>query len=94
MPGKIKGIYKDFKSITQIFVVKEREMEIGQPTDVIHVAHIGVDHFSTVAPTWMNGSNKTTNSTDSTRLSHHTTLSTRSSQGTFSKQYSNLSRIG
>ncbi|KAK8974104.1 hypothetical protein V6N11_064592 [Hibiscus sabdariffa] len=29
-------------------------MEIGEPTDVIHVAHIGVDHSSTVAPSWMN----------------------------------------
>ncbi|KAK8496649.1 hypothetical protein V6N12_063909 [Hibiscus sabdariffa] len=27
-------------------------MEIGQPTDVIHVSHIGGDHFSTISPRW------------------------------------------
>ncbi|KAK8629460.1 hypothetical protein V6N13_078301 [Hibiscus sabdariffa] len=87
MAGKIKGIYKGFKSISQIFVVKERKMEIGQPTDVIHVAHIGVDHSSTVAPTWMNefkiGPDKTTKSSDDAEVSHPTALSTRSSQGTY-----------
>ncbi|GMI72753.1 hypothetical protein HRI_000944600 [Hibiscus trionum] len=84
MAGKIKGIYKGFKSISQIFVVKEREMEIGQPTDVIHVAHIGGDHSSTIAPSWMNGfkigPNKTTKSSNNTMVSHPTALSTRSSQ--------------
>ncbi|XP_039060059.1 CRIB domain-containing protein RIC10-like [Hibiscus syriacus] len=54
MAGKIKGIYKGFKCISQIFAVKEREMEIGHPTDVKHVAHIGLDHSSAVAPSWMN----------------------------------------
>lgn len=53
---KIKGIYKSFKCISQIFVMtKERhEMEIGYPTDVKHVAHIGWDSHSTNAPSWMN----------------------------------------
>ncbi|CAK7351035.1 unnamed protein product [Dovyalis caffra] len=54
MATKIKGIYKGFKYISQIFVVKEREMEIGYPTDVKHVAHIGWDSPSGSAPSWMN----------------------------------------
>ncbi|XP_043690142.1 CRIB domain-containing protein RIC10 [Telopea speciosissima] len=55
MATKIKGIYKGFKYISQIFVVKEEhEMEIGYPTDVKHVAHIGWDNQSSNAPTWMN----------------------------------------
>ncbi|CAN4078312.1 unnamed protein product [Withania somnifera] len=35
-------------------VVKEREIEIGYPTDVKHVAHIGWDGQSGNAPSWMN----------------------------------------
>ncbi|GMP72894.1 hypothetical protein CsSME_00030783 [Camellia sinensis var. sinensis] len=54
MATKIKGLYKGFKYISQIFVVKEREMEIGYPTDVKHVAHIGWDGPSGSAPSWMN----------------------------------------
>ncbi|KAL5840499.1 hypothetical protein ACOSQ4_013107 [Xanthoceras sorbifolium] len=54
MATKMKGIYKSFKYISQIFVVKEREMEIGYPTDVKHVAHIGWDGQSGSAPSWMN----------------------------------------
>ncbi|XP_022140195.1 CRIB domain-containing protein RIC10-like [Momordica charantia] len=54
MSNKLKGIYKSFKYISQIFVVKEREMEIGYPTDVKHVAHIGWDGPSGTAPSWMN----------------------------------------
>ncbi|MFQ6664522.1 hypothetical protein Gotur_031604 [Gossypium turneri] len=53
----IKGICKGFKYISNIFarvivvvVVKEREMEIGNPTDVKHVAHIGLDSSSDTAP--------------------------------------------
>ncbi|KAF8391498.1 hypothetical protein HHK36_023803 [Tetracentron sinense] len=37
-----------------LVVVKEREMEIGYPTDVKHVAHIGWDSHSANAPSWMN----------------------------------------
>ncbi|KAL1317036.1 hypothetical protein HN51_069152 [Arachis hypogaea] len=55
MGSAMKGIYKFF---TGIFVVKEREvemeMEIGQPTDVKHVAHIGWDGPSESGPSWMN----------------------------------------
>ncbi|PPR99560.1 hypothetical protein GOBAR_AA21126 [Gossypium barbadense] len=54
MVTKMKGIYKSFKFISQIFVVKEREMEIGYPTDVKHVTHIGWDGSSGTAPSWMN----------------------------------------
>ncbi|KAF5742189.1 hypothetical protein HS088_TW09G00231 [Tripterygium wilfordii] len=57
MATKIKGIYKGFKFISQIFVVKDREMEIGYPTDVKHVAHIGWDGPSGSAPSWMNDFN-------------------------------------
>ncbi|KAL3519513.1 hypothetical protein ACH5RR_017662 [Cinchona calisaya] len=54
MGTKMKGICKGFnKYISQIFVVKEREMEIGYPTDVKHVAHIGWDGHSGTAPSWM-----------------------------------------
>ncbi|XP_042061344.1 CRIB domain-containing protein RIC10-like isoform X2 [Salvia splendens] len=54
MGTKMKGIYKGVKySITQMFV-KEPELEIGDPTDVKHVAHIGMDGSSGNAPSWMN----------------------------------------
>ncbi|XP_052620445.1 CRIB domain-containing protein RIC9 isoform X3 [Lactuca sativa] len=35
-------------------IMKEREMEIGYPTDVKHAAHIGWDGSSSSAPSWMN----------------------------------------
>ncbi|GJS13372.1 RNA-directed DNA polymerase, eukaryota [Tanacetum coccineum] len=54
MGTKIKGVFKGFKFISNIFVIKEREMEIGYPTDVKHVAHIGWDGSSGSAPAWMN----------------------------------------
>ena len=40
-----------------VVVVKEREMEIGFPTDVKHVAHIGWDGPSDNAPSWVRGLN-------------------------------------
>lgn len=38
-----------------IVVVKDRDMEIGYPTDVKHVAHIGLDNSSpsASAPSWV-----------------------------------------
>ncbi|XP_047964344.1 CRIB domain-containing protein RIC10-like isoform X1 [Salvia hispanica] len=55
MGTKMKGIYKGVKyGITNMFAVKEPEMEIGGPTDVKHVAHIGMDGSSGNAPSWMN----------------------------------------
>ncbi|KAK6932348.1 CRIB domain [Dillenia turbinata] len=53
MATKMKGMFKSFKYISNIFVVKEREMEIGYPTDVKHVAHIGWDGHSGTSPSWM-----------------------------------------
>ncbi|CAM0911069.1 unnamed protein product [Alopecurus aequalis] len=59
MAYKMKGVFKGLKIISQIFVVKEQEMEIGYPTDVKHVAHIGWDSPTGSAatspnPSWMN----------------------------------------
>ncbi|KAH9614003.1 hypothetical protein KSS87_004766 [Heliosperma pusillum] len=53
---KIKGICKgSFKYISHLFVVKEpRELEIGLPTDVKHVAHIGWNTPDSTSPSWMN----------------------------------------
>ncbi|KAG0485310.1 hypothetical protein HPP92_009186 [Vanilla planifolia] len=48
----MRGIFKGFKFIAQIFVYKEPEMEIGYPTDVKHVAHIGYSNSANV-PSWM-----------------------------------------
>lgn len=49
---KMKGIFKGFKFISQIFVFKGHEMVIGYPTDVKHVAHIGFSSSSSI-PSWM-----------------------------------------
>ncbi|WJZ90700.1 hypothetical protein VitviT2T_009828 [Vitis vinifera] len=44
MSTKMKGLLKGLRYISQIFDnEKEQEMEIGYPTDVKHVAHIGWD---------------------------------------------------
>ncbi|XP_022142294.1 CRIB domain-containing protein RIC10-like [Momordica charantia] len=88
MSSKMKGIYKSFKYISQIFVVKERDMEIGHPTDVKHVAHIGLDSSSpsASAPSWMNefktaqslgdaSERRDSNSTAITALTHWSTHS-------------------
>ncbi|KAG6603765.1 CRIB domain-containing protein RIC10-like isoform X2 [Cucurbita moschata] len=55
MSSKLKGIYKSFKYVSQIFAMKDREMEIGYPTDVKHVSHIGLDNSSPSgsAPSWI-----------------------------------------
>nr|XP_017221671.1 PREDICTED: CRIB domain-containing protein RIC6-like [Daucus carota subsp. sativus] len=53
----MKGIFKGFKYFSQIFESseKEEEMQIGLPTDVKHVAHIGNDGSSSSnTPSWMN----------------------------------------
>ncbi|XP_038882223.1 CRIB domain-containing protein RIC10-like [Benincasa hispida] len=84
MSSKMKGIYKSFKYITQIFVVKDREIEIGYPTDVKHVAHIGLDSssLSASAPSWMNefkagdvSERRDSSSTAVTALTHWSTHS-------------------
>ncbi|KAJ3693625.1 hypothetical protein LUZ60_009105 [Juncus effusus] len=60
MATKLKGVFKGLKFISQIFVVKENSngMEIGSPTDVKHVAHIGWESptgpgSSCPSPSWM-----------------------------------------
>ncbi|KAL3531210.1 hypothetical protein ACH5RR_010532 [Cinchona calisaya] len=51
---KMKGLLKGLRYISQIFdEEKEPEMEIGFPTDVKHVAHIGWDGPSVDSPSWM-----------------------------------------
>ncbi|PWZ30370.1 Elongation factor Ts [Zea mays] len=55
MACKVKGIFKGLNAFSQIFAVKEHEMEIGCPTDVKHVVHIGWDSAAGGAsPSWMN----------------------------------------
>ncbi|CAH9073750.1 unnamed protein product [Cuscuta europaea] len=56
MSTKVKGLIKGLRYISQIFdEEKEAEIQIGFPTDVKHVAHIGWDGPSAVDnPTWMN----------------------------------------
>ncbi|KQJ93472.1 CRIB domain-containing protein RIC10 [Brachypodium distachyon] len=53
MAIKMKGIFKGLKIFSQMFAHKEHEMEIGFPTDVKHVAHIGLGTSDT-SPSWMN----------------------------------------
>ncbi|CAH8345446.1 unnamed protein product [Eruca vesicaria subsp. sativa] len=53
MAMKMKGIYKSFKMVSQLFVVKERDMEIGPPTEVKHVNHVGWEVSSGSAPAWL-----------------------------------------
>ncbi|KAI8523081.1 hypothetical protein RHMOL_Rhmol13G0046800 [Rhododendron molle] len=54
MSTKVKGLLKGLRYITQKFDEgKEPEMDIGFPTDVKHVAHIGWDGPSVDTPSWM-----------------------------------------
>ncbi|TYI41565.1 hypothetical protein ES332_A01G035000v1 [Gossypium tomentosum] len=51
----MKGLLKGLRYISDIFEQeKEQEMQIGNPTDVKHVAHIGMDGPSANKPSWMN----------------------------------------
>ncbi|KAA8538939.1 hypothetical protein F0562_025631 [Nyssa sinensis] len=46
-------LFKSFKSFSHLFVYKEEmetEMEIGFPTDVKHVTHVGLDGSATTNP--------------------------------------------
>ncbi|KAK8934416.1 hypothetical protein KSP39_PZI014893 [Platanthera zijinensis] len=54
MTTRMKGLIRGLRYISNIFDAKEQEMEIGYPTDVKHVAHIGWDGPSIGGPTWMN----------------------------------------
>ncbi|EOA36712.1 hypothetical protein CARUB_v10012323mg [Capsella rubella] len=50
----VKGLLKGLRYITQIFdEEKDKDMQIGFPTDVKHVAHIGSDGPATNMPSWM-----------------------------------------
>ncbi|KAG5250444.1 hypothetical protein OIU77_026007 [Salix suchowensis] len=53
--NKMKGLLKGLRYISQIFDNDEKkpEMQIGYPTDVKHVAHIGWDGPSVNSPSWM-----------------------------------------
>ncbi|CAN1180773.1 CRIB domain-containing protein RIC1 [Linum perenne] len=55
MTTKVKGLLKGLKySVSHnLFNEKEQEIEIGFPTDVKHVAHIGSDGPSSTTPSWM-----------------------------------------
>ncbi|XP_062149938.1 CRIB domain-containing protein RIC4-like [Alnus glutinosa] len=54
--GRIQRVIRSIKSFSQLFVYKEeieemeKEMEIGCPTDVKHVTHIGLDGSTTTNP--------------------------------------------
>ncbi|XP_008802172.2 CRIB domain-containing protein RIC7-like isoform X2 [Phoenix dactylifera] len=48
-----KGFLKPLRYISQIFDGREHELQIGFPTDVKHVAHIGWDGPNMNAPGWM-----------------------------------------
>ncbi|TKY52759.1 CRIB domain-containing protein RIC7 [Spatholobus suberectus] len=53
--SKVKGLLKGLRYISQIFEnEKEQDIQIGYPTDVKHVAHIGWDGPSVNSPSWMN----------------------------------------
>ncbi|GMI63462.1 ROP-interactive CRIB motif-containing protein 4 [Hibiscus trionum] len=47
-----RKLFKSFKTFSQLFVYKEEmeEMEIGLPTDVKHVGHVGLDESSSSSP--------------------------------------------
>ncbi|EOA32791.1 hypothetical protein CARUB_v10016101mg [Capsella rubella] len=52
--SQMKGLLKGLRYITRIFEdEKEPEMQIGIPTDVKHVAHIGWEGPSATTPSWM-----------------------------------------
>ncbi|KAF8015841.1 hypothetical protein BT93_H1400 [Corymbia citriodora subsp. variegata] len=54
MPTKVKGLLKGLRYISHIFDnKKEQELQIGLPTDVKHVAHIGWEGPSENAPSWV-----------------------------------------
>ncbi|XP_039048762.1 CRIB domain-containing protein RIC5-like, partial [Hibiscus syriacus] len=53
LPAKMKGFLRGIKYVSHIFEDdKEPEMQIGHPTDVKHVAHIGMDCPTVAKPSW------------------------------------------
>ncbi|KAK2984605.1 hypothetical protein RJ640_029111 [Escallonia rubra] len=74
MGTKMKGLLKGLRYISQIFdEEKEPEMQIGYPTDVKHVAHIGWDGPSVDSPSWWPSILRTTQDPQrpSAQGSHH-----------------------
>ncbi|EXC29933.1 hypothetical protein L484_015126 [Morus notabilis] len=56
----INRLFKGFKNFSQFFVYKEElkmDMEIGGPTDVKHVTHIGWDGSATISDAVMGWEN-------------------------------------
>ncbi|XP_010488395.1 PREDICTED: CRIB domain-containing protein RIC5-like [Camelina sativa] len=54
MTSQMKGLLKGLRYIARIFEdEKEPDMQIGIPTDVKHVAHIGWEGPSATTPSWM-----------------------------------------
>ncbi|KAL2945288.1 CRIB domain-containing protein RIC6, partial [Bienertia sinuspersici] len=59
MSINMKGLLKGLRYISQIFEEEEeeKEIQIGFPTDVKHVAHIGWDGPSVNSPSWVSPGN-------------------------------------
>ncbi|XP_027367603.1 CRIB domain-containing protein RIC1 [Abrus precatorius] len=52
--GQMKGLLKGLRYISQIFDEEgEKEIQIGFPTDVKHLAHIGCEDAKATPPSWM-----------------------------------------
>ncbi|CAL0299896.1 unnamed protein product [Lupinus luteus] len=53
--GQVKGLLRGLRYISQMFDEQEGEndIQIGFPTDVKHLAHIGCDDSQSQKPTWM-----------------------------------------
>lgn len=76
MTLRMKGLLKGLRYISQIFEAdngssdeEEEEMQIGLPTDVKHVAHIGWDGPSVSSPSWMQKNEEETSNPDQQRKS-------------------------
>ncbi|CAH1420076.1 unnamed protein product [Lactuca virosa] len=53
---KVKGLLKGLRYISQVFEEdKKQEIQIGGPTDVKHLAHVGCDGPAQESPSWMKG---------------------------------------
>ncbi|XP_078429324.1 uncharacterized protein LOC144701385 isoform X1 [Wolffia australiana] len=54
MTARMKGLLRGLRHLSNLFEAKEeREMQIGYPTDVKHVAHIGWDGAALNSPAWV-----------------------------------------
>ncbi|XP_024980974.1 CRIB domain-containing protein RIC6-like [Cynara cardunculus var. scolymus] len=80
MTTKVKGLIKGIKkNISARFEdEKEEEIQIGEPTDVKHVSHIGCE-TAVESPSWMKGFDASSD-TQSIDSSHRSTRSVESSR--------------